>query len=92
MLALVESQSDVGGRVQDELPEHQARHVAPQLEGRPHRGAHRLLGEVAWPVHDAVGQVTLVPLLTCVETRRPVMDAHPCVMSSLVKLVKTGKR
>lgn len=62
VVSLIKGQPDVCGTFRG-LLEHQARHVAPQLEGSAHRQPHRAQRQVARPVHYLVGQVTFVPLL-----------------------------
>lgn len=61
MVALIKSQPDVG-RTFAGLAERQAGHVAPQLKGRVHHQPHGAQRQVAGPVDNLVGQVTLVPL------------------------------
>ena len=62
VVSLIKGQPDVCGTFRA-LLEHQARHVAPQLEGSAHRQPHGAQRQVAGPVHYLVGQVTFVPLL-----------------------------
>lgn len=62
VVALVESQPDVSGALRG-LQEHQARHIAPQLESGADSQSYCGKREEAGPVDDLVGQVTFVPLL-----------------------------
>ncbi len=63
VVSLIKGQPDVCGTFGG-LLEHQARHVAPQLEGGAHRQPHGAQRQVARPVHYLVGQMTFVPLLS----------------------------
>lgn len=61
VVSLIKSQPDVC-KTRTGLPEHQAGHVAPQLEGGAHPQLHRAQRQVARPVDYLVGQVVLGPL------------------------------
>ena len=63
VVSLIKGQADVCGTFGG-LLEHQARHIAPQLEGGAHCQTHGARGQMGRPVHHLVGQLTLVPPLS----------------------------
>lgn len=71
VVPLEEGEADVSGAGARGLPELQGRDVAPHLEGGAHGPSDRRLRQVLRPVHQAVGEVLLVPLVACHE-RGPI--------------------
>lgn len=76
VVALEEGEADVSRDCGWGLPELQRRDIAPQLEGGSHGPTNCRLREVLWPVHQAVGEVLLVPLAAC-QPERPRQSHFP---------------
>lgn len=65
VVPLEEGEADVSRACGWGLPELQCRDIAPQLEGGTHGSPNCWLRQVLGPVHQAVGEVLLVPLVAC---------------------------
>lgn len=81
VVPLIKSQPDVC-RTFAGLAEHQVGHIAPQLKGRVHHQPHGAQRQVAGPVYNLVGQVTLVPLPVCWNIDAECRRRDECVSNS----------